>query len=255
MPDPKRIRAYYDGDDDRVVLECLESAELMPTSVEIAIRDKKHQGKEGLVYQLSTFVRPINGVAGSAIALVDLDEHDVGELTDWFQKELQKNMPSEGSTVEIQSQPTDRPNVSRISLALGDRQGEVALVAVGLCDDRELRDVFGIEEFAIDDHIFRLCRDADVFAAIPDFKDVTHEVAMRKLSAMATLLRENGIAVRRSKRFLHLLRAIVGFRASSAAFVSRLLTKAHQKVGSDRVRELLTPLVDDVEEAVKVVSG
>lgn len=249
----KLIRAYYEGDDDRVVLECLKSAGLLPESLEIAKRDKKHSGKEGLVYELSTFVRPVNGVGGSAIALVDINGCAFDELLGWFRSELSKHLPSD-SAVDVDVQPSARPHVSLISFSSGGRRGAAALVGVGLPHDEELRTTFGIEEFAIDDHVFRLSRDPDVFAAIPDFADVGHEAAEKKLNEMADLLRKNNLPIRRTKRFLHLLRAIVGFRASSATFIERLMTKAAGAVGADRVRELLSPLVDDLEEAARILS-
>lgn len=142
-----------------------------------------------------------------------------------------------------------------LSLTSGEKTGAVALVGVGLSTDEDLRTSYGIEEFAIDDHIFDLSRDPDVFAAIPDFVGVTHEIATTKLSELAAVLRRNDLPIRRTKRYLHLLRAIVGFRASSAAFVDRLLTKSVNVLGASRVREFMAPLVDDVEEAVRAVSA
>jgi hypothetical protein len=254
MPSQKLIRAYYEGDDDRVVLERLQAAGLLPTTLDVAKRDKKHAGKDGLVYELSTFVRPVNGVGGSAIALVDLDGQKVDEFVQWFQSSLHRHLPATEPAIQVNLQPTGRPSVSLISITSEERMGSVALVAVGLADDDELRSTFGIEEFAIDDHLFRLSRDPDVYAAVPDFAEVPYAVASTKLGEMAQLLRANNLPIRRSKRFLHLLRAIVGFRASSATFVDRLLTKAVEAVGQNRVRELLSPLVDDLEEAIKVVS-
>lgn len=126
-------------------------------------------------------------------------------------------------------------------------------MGVGLPHDEELRTRYGLEEFAIDDHVFRLSCDLDVYAAVPDFADVAHDVAQRKLNEMANLLRDNGLPIRRTKRFLQLLRAIVGFRASSATFIDRLMKKAIEAVGAHRVRELLGPLADDLDEAVKVL--
>lgn len=255
MPEAKLVRAYHEGDDDRAVLEGLKYAGLLPETLEIATRDKKRLGKEGVVYELSSFVRPANGAAGRAIALVDIDDKQTGQLAEWFRQELRKTLPSGSTDLDVGFEQSDRrPNVSLISLSSGDKKGAVALVAIGLADDQEFRQTFGIDEFAIDDHIFRLSRDPGVFASIPDFAEVTPDVAMNKLDEMVSLLRSNNLSIRRSKRFLHLLRAIVGFRASSAAFIDRLLTKAMDAVGTDRVRALLAPLVDDLEEAVKIVS-
>src|SRR5437867_54269 len=56
MPDPKRLRVYYEGDDDRNVLEGLERADLLPSNSEIAKRDKTRPGQEGMIQDLIAFV-------------------------------------------------------------------------------------------------------------------------------------------------------------------------------------------------------
>lgn len=74
MSETRRIRVYYEGDDDRVVLQGLQEMALLPETWEIASRSKQHPGKDGLVSEVLPFVRPVNGVGGRAVVLIDLDD-------------------------------------------------------------------------------------------------------------------------------------------------------------------------------------
>lgn len=67
MPEPRVIRVYYEGDDDRVLLEGLKVGRLIPDSLELVKRSKQQPGQDGLVHELAVSVRPSNGVAGSVV--------------------------------------------------------------------------------------------------------------------------------------------------------------------------------------------
>jgi hypothetical protein len=88
MAETRRIRVYYEGDDDRVILQGLQRMTLLPDAWEIAIRTKQHPGKDGLVRELLPFVAPVNGVGGSAVVLVDLDDLSAEGMAAWFQRQL-----------------------------------------------------------------------------------------------------------------------------------------------------------------------
>jgi hypothetical protein len=76
---------------------------------------------------------------------------------------------------------------------------------------------------------------------------------LHKVHAFIELLRRNQIPMKGSKRLPHLLRAIVDFRASSATFYSRLVGKALERLGAERFRQLMLPLVDDLTDAVRLL--
>ena len=143
-------------------------------------------------------------------------------------------MPTGDPLVQVWRQVTSNPRVVRFDLSGDAKQGRVALVAVGLADDKGLCTEYGIEELAMDDYILRLPLDADVYASVPDFDEVAYGTAKSKLSEMSALLRSNGLPIRRSKRYLHLLRAVVGFPASSATFVQRIIEKPLAALERDR---------------------
>src|SRR5213596_846793 len=152
MPDPKRLRVYYEGDDDRNVLEGLERADLLPSNSEIAKRDKTRPGQEGMIQDLIPFVRPDDGVGGSAIALIDLDDRKIQDMGPWVQGRLQKYLlPNTAITVATQN-----PRVSIFRVAGTKRASQVAFVAVGLPEDSRLRQEHGVVRFAVDDYLLNL---------------------------------------------------------------------------------------------------
>ncbi len=247
MPEAKTIRVYYEGDDDRNVLEQLQAASLLPANWEIAKRD--HYGKEGTIQDLVPFIDPASGTGKKAVVLLDLDDQPLALMGEWFRRQLQKHVPTAQPPVGIDSKSLPSGRVTVFELSAADRTGSVALVAVGVPEDTQLRQVYGLERFTIDDYLLRLISDGDIYSVISDFREVPYETAHKKLLETAGLLRSNGLAVQHSKRFLHLLRAFTSFRASSAEFVKRLTKAAFQGLLKDRAQETFRPLLDDLHEA------
>jgi hypothetical protein len=255
MADTKRIRLYYEGDDDKVVLSGLQHMPLLPDSWEIARRDKGHPGKDGLVRELLPFVRPINGVGGHAVVLIDLDDLSRDRLAERFRKQLEEPVQGSDPPMNLDGQRSEQGRVTRFTITAGDRTGRVALVPVGLPEDEVLRATYAVDTFAMDDHIVRLVREQRVYAAVSELESVTHELAMRKMIEVAELLRKNGIAIHRIKRFLHILRAVAAVRPSSAVFIERLMKKAKETLSVEELRAIFHPLVDDLEEAGRMLTS
>lgn len=249
MPENQRIRVYYEGNDDRNVLEGLQRAGLLRADCEIAKRDIQHGGKDGLVRELAPFVRPVNGVGGKAVTLVDLDDLSYQSLTEWFRKQLDEEVKGTDPPITLEETRSTTGRVVSITLTAGDHSGRVALIGVGLADDDLLKSTYQIDRFAMDDYLLRLVREPAVFAAVSELKDVTHELAVRKMSEIAELLRKNGIAIGQSKRFLHILRAVAAFRASSAEFIRVLMKKAAEALSTDALRAIFSAIVQDLDEA------
>ncbi len=110
-------------------------------------------------------------------------------------------------------------------------QSGVRLVIAGRPDDPLLSEL-GIVRFASDDYLLRLCLDD---AAVQAFSASDARLAFRPRNAgelrdvlveMVAILRGRGIVLETSKRFLNLVRAILGFEASRAEFASRLIQRA-----------------------------
>lgn len=255
MPDAKRIVVFYEGDDDKAVLEGLRLSNLLPEPCEVAQRAKdEHPGRDGLVRQLLPVVRPVNGLGGRAIVMLDLDDLSADQLTDWLRTQVAAGTRGVSPPLELTERKSNSRRVALLSVSSGDLSGQVAIVPVGLNEDPELRGAYGVDRFAVDDHILRLVRDHRVYTAISELEAVAHDLAMRKTTEITELFRKNDIAIHQSKRILHILRAIAGVRPSSATFVSRVMEEAAHVLNAQELREMLEPLVGDLEEAVRLLA-
>lgn len=232
MADTKRVRVYYEGDDDRVVLEGFRHLRLLPDSWEIAKRDKQQSGKDGLVAELVVFVRPVNGVAGDAVVLVDLDDNSADQLCDWFHLRLRDQTKNSDPAITIAVSRPDARRVSAFTLTANAHSGRAILVPVGCCEDIDLCQRYSVDRFAIDDHILRLVSDERVYSAVSEFDEVPHAVAIKKLTEVGNVFRANGIAIKQTKRFMHILRAVAAVRPSNAAVIDRLMKKAGEVLTS-----------------------
>src|SRR5262245_36108732 len=178
MPEPKKIMVFFEGDDDRVVLEGLQSIKFLPDHWQIAKRDKDHPGKDGLVHQLLPFVTPVNGVAGSAVVLVDLDNLSHEQCAVWFRNQITKGIQQHEPVPNLEETKSSSGRNAFFVLSSGEHSGHVVLVPVGLAGDEGLMKM-AIEKFAMDDHVLRLVGDERIFQAVSEIKEVTHELAMR----------------------------------------------------------------------------
>jgi len=253
MPDPKLIRIYYEGDDDKVVLEGLQDCGLFPANMEIAKRDKKHAGKDGLVHEFAAFVRPVNGASGNAIALVDLDDLNMDQRTSWFQNKLAEECKDASPPMALVAQKSDNTRVTVFVLSSEQGSGRAVLISVGLIENQQLREADGIHRFAIDDHVLQLVREPRVYSAVSELESVPYELGMKKMKEVADQLRKNGIEIRHSKRLLHILRAVAAVRPSSATFIERLMKKAKEALSKDEIKALFHPLVADLEEGARML--
>jgi len=244
------IRTYFEGDDDRVVLEWLREQNLLPVVLEIAQRNKQFAGRDGMMQELSSFVDPVRGVGGaSAIALVDLDDVSLDDVAPWAERCLRSRMRD----VEVQRVNPGSVRVAAFQISDGGRSGHVAVVPVGLTIQDALMREYNIERFAMDDYIFRLISNKKIYEAMEELRDVSRSMMRKKLGEMRALFTTNNMPLVRSKRLLHLIRAIVGFRASSATFVEQTL-KSASYLGISERRNSFLPLLKDIETAIGFLS-
>lgn len=252
MPDAKRIRIYYEGNDDRAALEGLLSCGLLDASWEITKR-KASGGRDGVIEELAPFIRPVDGVGGHAIVLLDLDDLDPAALHGWFLGKLTDALKPH--MIEVASHAAPAPARWRlVELKADSHIGRVVVVPVGLPGDAELVGAHPhLERFAVDDHFLKLARDPTCYASVSEFKSVEHAKALRLMNEVADLLQRNGVEIRNSKRYLYLLRAIADVRAGSATLIERLISCASKSVGPVRVQQFFAPLVEDLRDAAQAL--
>jgi hypothetical protein len=240
---------FYEGSDDHAVLKGLPIGGLLASNVQLVERDpQQHFGRDGIVTQLSSVIDPA-GTAGRAIALIDLDDQTLEKNAEWFEKKLRKEMPQ--ITITRVAPPQPSPRVVLFRASGSGREGRVALVSVGLPEDSDLQSIHGLTRFAIDDYALRLIRARTVYDSMKDFiKEVSYDVAMEKLRMVADLLRQNAISVETGKRYLHILRGVVGYKPSTATMFESLMRAGQEQLGTDGIRKVLSHLVDDLAAAV-----
>ena len=252
MPETKQILIYFEGDDDKAFLEKLRAAGFLGENCKLAERSKEHHpGKDGLVRQLLPFVRPVDGVGGSAIVLVDMDEMTFEQRYTWFRKQVQAELQDSTPSVSLEDGPALNERVRQLRLVAEGKAGHIALIPAGLLGDRELVEKYKIDRFAIDDWLLRLIQDERVFRAVSEFQSVPHAVAMAKFLEVAELFRKNGLECRKSKTYVQILRALAGIRPSTATIVGKLVQRGAEALPPAEFRAYLHPLLDDLEAALR----
>lgn len=131
---------------------------------------------------------------------------------------------------------------------LNERSG-VRLVLAGLRGDEHLTSM-GINRFTSDDYLLRLILIDDSLHSFctgePNLAYRPENCAALKesLDAIAELLRQKRIPIQSAKRYVHFVRAILGFEASRATFAEWLIKRSPQHC----VDNILGPLRHDLAE-------
>lgn len=248
MPDPQLHVIYYEGDDDRVVLQELQRADLLPKNLQIAKLESTKGGKDKMVGYVAAMVA--FQTARSAIALRDIDDLQPQQVGSWFSKTLTRELAQSRPPASVVPQQSNNERILHFDVAAGKHTGHTAVVCVGLPDESEFIKQWGLEEFALDDYMLRLACDRGIYEAVSEFEGVSYDLAIKKLAETRKLLIDNGIQVIQAKRLLHLLRGITGFRASPATFASRLIRNALQTIGKEKLGDRFHPLIGDLRDAV-----
>lgn len=239
-----RLRIVHEGDDDRALLEGLGGLGLLPPNCEVSRRPKAEpSGVAAVVRDTITSLH-----AGThCIAVRDLDELRPADAVDQLIGHLTRaGLPV---TTRVPIGGSDRATL----LTSGGANGpaSVALILVGLPADA-LPLELGVTQFAIDDYVLRAMHEPDVYAAISEREIAEHAKAWEKMRELRDLFVANGARIVSSKRWAHLLRAVIGFRAAPATFAERVVRCAAQVQGP-KARALFEPLVTDLQEAVKAI--
>ena len=251
-----RHRTYYEGDDDGSVLLVLAEMGLLPQDLDIVQKQhrKANPGKDGMVKDVAALVNPAGGAGLGAVVIRDVDELTIDQVRDWFIDQM--NAELAGSTPPVQVLPqagTSRTLYFLVQAPGAPHVGRVVVVPVGLPGGAAATD-YEIAQFAMDDYVLVLARDRAVYDSLSEFKAVSYDLALNKLSDFVRLLKDNGIPIKHTKRLMHLLRAVTGFRASPAEFANRLVRQGLAVIGQARVRDTFLPLIESLEEASRLLN-
>lgn len=252
MPDERRHSLLYEGDDDKAVLEGLEAAGLIPPRIEIMKRSPTKPGESGLVLQLATLVSPVNGIDARTIALIDFDDRTSDALAKWFASTLKAAVNSSEVTIER----VGVGHLAKWTLSANGRVGHVVLVPVGVNSSQDQVNIdFGIQRFAMDDWVLRLLLDERVYSAVGEFKSVSYAIMRKKYDEVAAVFRDNGLPVVTAKRYVQILRAVVGARPSTATILGKVIKTAGAVLGPDGLHAMLAPLIEDIATASRYLDG
>ena len=228
-----RHRTYYEGDDDGSVLLALAGAGLLPADLEIVQKHHRraNPGKDGMIKDVAALVNPMGGAGRSAVAVRDADDLSADQIRDWFIARMNAELPRIVPPIQVLPQVgAVRVLHFRVEASGAGHAGRAVIVSVGLPGGAAASD-YGVAQFAIDDYVLLLARERSVYDSVSEFKDVAYDMALKKLSEVAVLMRANGIPIKHTKRLMHLFRAVTGFRASPATFAERLVNQGLAVLG------------------------
>jgi len=248
-----KIVTYYEGNDDGAILDALVKSARLPGAIQVAARDaNKAGGKSGLVDAAWPLINP-SVVGGRAIVLVDFDDTTAEALGKWFRQLLDER--AEGR-VTVTLIPVESPRLHHFRLTAGDRTGAVVLCPVGIPDDAELVELYGLEKFAMDEYVLRLVRNDKVYAEMAkgDFRALPYATALLKMTEVGELFKKNGLDVTKSKTCLQIIRAAAQIGPSTAKIYERLVSKAVAALPPQEFRQLMSPLIEDIHEAVRLLT-
>lgn len=255
MPEIKKTRVYFEGDDDKAFLEPLCKAALLPNSWELAVRSRQdHPGKDGLIRQLSPWISPINGAGKHAVVFIDLDELSVVERADWFRTNLTQTLSAFAEGIQV-SDGSSNGRVHSWNVGGNGSHGLVVLIPMGCPNLELLTATYGIDRFAMDDWVLQLALNQSVYESVSDLNQVPFKTAVAKLSEVADLFRKNGLEVRKGKTYVQILRTLAAIAPSTATIVGRIVQKSITTLGRDQFREFLKPMLDDVAAAEQILAA
>ncbi len=134
-----------------------------------------------------------------------------------------------------------------------NENSSVRLVLAGLSGDDVLTSL-GITRFTSDEYLLRLIWDDESLQAFcaPEhnlsFRPENSAVVRELLIEMANLLRRREIAVESAKRYMHFVRAILGFEASRATLAQHLIERSPEGCIDRILGQLRHDLLEDPPE-------
>ncbi len=132
---------------------------------------------------------------------------------------------------------------------LGHENGRLRLVVAGLPTGTMTQEL-GLRRFMMDDYLLSLVREESCFDAFVAGENrlpwagagKTHGDLLAIMARVTNSLRADGIAVDTSKRWIDLIRAVIGFQASRAVFAQHLVERSPP----DAIDRILGALLADL---------
>jgi len=236
----RRLLVHAEGQEDRALLEALRPHLARGEKMDLPRRE--HWGLRAAVTAAQTNIE-----VGLPVVVVrdldDLDVTDVNALKRWTDKQFDVvSTPLSGTTFAVGTVATNA----------AARRVRVAVVGCGVPDIGSRVAVTEVASFAVDDYALWLAWQDTVYARLENQVPVSATQGRDALPAVVSLLRERKIAITGGKRLAQLFRAIVGFRAAPATFMTAL---ARCAAAEPDWHKWVEPLRTDLDQALDFISG
>jgi hypothetical protein len=162
--------------------------------------------------------------------MLDWNTHTEDQLVAEVTRVLEKNWERRGL------EPTDRRWTY-------DDLRSMRLVLAGTPADQRLK-AWGVDRFMADDYLLALCLRDDSLSAFCDGERhltwIPQDAASLEalLVELAEVFGKRGTVLSSSKRYIHLIRAAIGFEASRATFAEVLIKRAPETARSEVLGDL-----------------
>ncbi len=216
------ITVITEGDVDRAIIEALGLTLAVPKP------KKRAPGREAAIER-------------SADAAMQVGDREIVLMLDW-------NSHTEEQLVDevtgVLGKSWDLPALERTDGNWRyDEHRFVRLVTAGTPTDPRLTS-WGIDQFMADDYLLALCLRDDSLKTFcdgenyltwcPDDATALHVL----LDETAKTFKKRGITLSSSKRYVHLIKAAIGFEASRATFAEKLVERAPEAARADVLGDL-----------------
>lgn len=230
---PERIKLFCEGPHDHAFLVTLKELGALPADLELEPRAFKPNGKDAVPRK----VRANNVARMATIVVRDFDELRGVEVASWLAAELGEPTapaPLEGATHAYR---------------LGGSYERVVVIGVGHLGTAP-SEVATVERGTIDEYLFRLLLDRDVYEAASEIRDCPYDVWRAKLIETREMIVRNGLPAPTLKQLVRLPHLLTSFEGAPTTLTEKVLRAAHARGTLDALTD---PLRNDVLRAVELL--
>jgi hypothetical protein len=211
-----------EGDVDRAVVQAIAPG------MKVLIPKDQATGREAATRRAALTAKQVD--SREILLMLDWNTHTEDQLVAEVTRVLEKNWERRGL------EPTDRRWTY-------DDLRSMRLVLAGTPADQRLK-AWGVDRFMADDYLLALCLRDDSLSAFCDGERhltwIPQDAASLEalLVELAEVFGKRGTVLSSSKRYIHLIRAAIGFEASRATFAEVLIKRAPETARSEVLGDL-----------------
>lgn len=220
------IVVMAEGDVDRAIVKAVAPGLLVPKPRELAA------GREAAIERAADVAAQVG--TRQVVLMLDWNTHTEEQLVT--------------EVTGVLARSWGRPGLERTAGRWHhDDHRYVRLVPAGTPSDPRLKG-WGVDRFMADDYLLALCLRNDALSAFCDgerhltWRPADGASLEALLVETADVFKRRGIVLKSSKRYVHLIKAAIGFEASRATFAEKLIGRAPEAARAEVLGELLQQL-------------